>query len=112
MQADGVPLLAGTDTGDPWSYPGAELHQELEMLVKAGLTPAQALRTATINPAKFLDAEDSFGTVQVGKLGDLVLLDANPLDDIRNTRRIEGVFLEGEWLSKQRIEALVAAMRN
>ena len=112
MQADGVPLLAGTDTGDPWSYPGAELHEELELLVKAGLTPAQALRTATINPAKFLDAEDSFGTVQVGKLADLVLLDANPLDDIRNTRRIAGVFLGGEWLSKQRLDSLVAAMPN
>ncbi len=82
------------------------------MLVKAGLTPAQALRTATINPAKFLDAEDSVGTVQVGKLADLVLLDTNPLDDIHNTRRIEGVFLEGEWLPKQKIELLVAAMPN
>jgi imidazolonepropionase-like amidohydrolase len=112
MQTDGVPLLAGTDTGDPWSYPGAELHEELELLVKAGLTPAQALRTATINPAKFLDAEDSFGTVQVGKLADLVLLDANLLDDIRNTRRIEGVFLRGQWLSKKKLDSLVAAMPN
>jgi imidazolonepropionase-like amidohydrolase len=112
MQADSVPLLAGTDTGDPWSYPGAELHEELELLLKAGLTPAQALRTATINPAKFLDAEDSFGTVQVGKLADLVLLNANPLDDIRNTRRIEGVFLKGEWLPQQKLDSLVAAMPN
>jgi imidazolonepropionase-like amidohydrolase len=112
MQADGVPLLAGTDTGDPWSYPGAELHEELELLVKAGLTPAQALRTATINPAKFLDAEDSFGAVRVGKIADLVLLDANPLDDIRNTRRIDGVFLGGEWFSKKRLDSLVAAMPN
>jgi len=112
MQADGVPLLAGTDTGDPWSYPGAELHEELELLVKAGLTSAQALRTATINPAKFLDAEDSFGNVQVGKLADLVLLDANPLDDIRNTRRIDGVFLGGEWSSKKKLDSLVAAMSN
>ncbi|MGA2183558.1 MAG: amidohydrolase family protein [Bryobacteraceae bacterium] len=110
MQADGVPLLAGTDTGDPWSYPGAELHQELELLVKAGLTPAQALRTATINAAKFLDADDSFGSVQPGRLADLVLLSADPLADIRNTRRIDGVFAGGVYLSRQKLDALVAAL--
>jgi imidazolonepropionase-like amidohydrolase len=110
MQADGVPLLAGTDTGDPWSYPGAELHQELELLVKAGLTPVQALRTATINPAKFLDADDSFGTVQPGRLADLVLLSADPLEDIRNTRLIDGVFLGGVWLPQKNLDSLVAAL--
>jgi imidazolonepropionase-like amidohydrolase len=110
MQADGVPLLAGTDTGDPWSYPGAELHQELELLVEAGLTPAQALRTATVNAAKFLDADDSFGGVVPGGLADLVLLSADPLDDIRNTRRIDGVFVGGVWLPKQKLDALVAAL--
>jgi len=101
MQADGVPLLAGTDTGDPWSYPGAELHQELELLVKAGLTPAQALRTATVNPAKFLNAEDSFGTVEPGHLADLVLLNADPLADIRNTRKIDAVFVAGTRVTAQ-----------
>jgi imidazolonepropionase-like amidohydrolase len=110
MQADGVPLLAGTDTGDPWSYPGAELHQELELLVKAGLTPAQALRTATINAAKFLDAEDSFGSVQPGRLADLVLLSADPLEDIRNTRRIEGVFVGGVYLPKKNLDSMVAGL--
>jgi imidazolonepropionase-like amidohydrolase len=110
MQADGVPLLAGTDTGDPWSYPGAELHQELELLVKAGLTPAQALRTATINAAKFLDADDSFGAVQPGRLADLVLLDADPLQDIHNARRVDGVFLGGVWLPKKNLDSLVAGL--
>ncbi len=110
MQADGVPLLAGTDTGDPWSYPGAELHQELELLVKAGLTPAQALRTATINAAKFLEAEDSFGTVEPGKLADLVLLEADPLDDIRNARRIDAVFVHGTYLPRKNLDSLVAGL--
>ena len=110
MQADDVPLLAGTDTGDPWSYPGAELHEELELLVKAGLTPAQALRTATINPAKFLDADDSFGAVDADRLADLVLLSANPLEDIRNTRRIEAVILGGVWMPKKKLDSLVAAL--
>ena len=110
MQANGVPLLAGTDTGDPWSYPGAELHQEMELLVKAGLTPAQALRTATINPSKFLEADDSFGTVQAGRLADLVLLDADPLEDIRNTRKIAGVFVRGVYLPKKNLDSMVAAL--
>jgi imidazolonepropionase-like amidohydrolase len=110
MQADGVPLLAGTDTGDPWTYPGAELHRELELLVKAGLTPPQALRSATINVAKFLDADDSLGSVQPGRLADLLLLNADPLADIRNTRHIEGVFVGGVWLPKQKLDALVAAL--
>lgn len=110
MQADGVPLLAGTDTGDPWSYPGAELHQELELLVKAGLTPAQALRTATINAARFLDADDSFGSVQPGRLADLVLLSADPLADIRNTRRVDAVFVGGVYLPRQKLDWLVEGL--
>ena len=111
MHANGVPLLAGTDSGDPWSYPGAELHQELELLVEAGLTPAEALRTATLNPAKFLDAADSFGNVQPGLLADLVLLDADPLADIRNTRRVQAVFLGGVYLPKKNLDSLVAGLQ-
>ena len=110
MDAHRVPLLAGTDTGDPWSYPGAELHQELELLVKAGLTPAEALRTATLNPAKFLDAADSFGNVRPGLLADLVLLSADPLADIRNTRRVDAVFLGGLYLPKRNLDSLIAGM--
>ena len=78
--------------------------------MEAGLTPAQALRTATVNAAKFLDADDSFGGVVPGGLADLVLLSADPLDDIRNTRRIDGVFVGGVWLPKQKLDALVAAL--
>jgi hypothetical protein len=91
----GVKLLAGTDMPQAFVYPGFSLHDELELLVRAGLTPLEALRTATYNPAEFLGALDSLGTVAKGKLADLVLLEANPLSDIRNTRRIAVVIANG-----------------
>jgi hypothetical protein len=90
-----VKLLAGTDMPQAFVYPGFSLHDELELLVRAGLTPLEALRTATYNPAEFLGALDSLGTVAKGKLADLVLLEANPLSDIRNTRRIAVVIANG-----------------
>ena len=91
MHKTGVPFLAGTDLGNPFIFAGFSLHDELEMFVKAGFTPMESLQTATINPAKFLGKEKDLGTVQRGKLADLVLLDANPLENISNTRRISGV---------------------
>jgi imidazolonepropionase-like amidohydrolase len=91
----GVPLLAGTDTGTPSLVPGFALHEELELLVRAGLTPAQALRSATLEPARYLGLEDEQGTVEPGKVADLVLLDADPLRDIRNTTRIDSVVVRG-----------------
>ncbi|HZU28720.1 MAG TPA: amidohydrolase family protein, partial [Bryobacteraceae bacterium] len=111
MQGAGVPLLAGTDTGDPWSYPGEELHEELELMVKAGLKPVEALRTATINPARFLDGDD-LGRIAPGYVADLVLLDGNPLEDIRNTRRIAAVVSEGHYLSRATLNSMVAAMNR
>lgn len=110
MQDAGVPLLAGTDTGDPWSYPGQELHEELELMVKAGLTPAEALRAATVSAARYLDADDSLGRIEAGYVADLVLLDANPLEDIANARRIAAVFAAGHYLPKAKLNAMVAAM--
>jgi hypothetical protein len=91
----GVKLLAGTDMPQPFVYPGFSLHEELELLVRAGLTPLESLRAATYNPAQFLGALDSLGTVSQGKIADLVLLDADPLSDIRNTRRISAVIANG-----------------
>jgi hypothetical protein len=91
----GVKLLSGTDAPQAFIYPGFSLHDELELLVRAGLTSLEALRTATYNPAEFLGALDSLGTVARGKLADLVLLEANPLTDIRNTRRISVVIANG-----------------
>lgn len=91
----GVKLLAGTDMPQAFVYPGFSLHDELELLVRSGVTPLEALRSATYNPAEFLGALDSLGTIARGKVADMVLLDADPLTDIRNTRRISLVIANG-----------------
>jgi len=91
----GVKLLAGTDMPQAFIYPGFSLHDELALLVRSGLTPLEALRTATYNPADYFGALDSLGTVTQGKVADLVLLDADPRVDIRNTRRISAVIANG-----------------
>jgi hypothetical protein len=96
----GVKLLAGTDMPQAFVYPGFSLHEELELLVRSGLTPLEALRAATYNPAEFLGALDSLGTVTQGKVADLVLLDADPLADIRNTRRISAVIANGRLFDR------------
>jgi tetratricopeptide (TPR) repeat protein len=93
----GVPLLAGTDSTDIGPVAGVSLHQELQELVTSGLTPWQALQTATVNAARFLHHENEFGDVAAGQRADLLLLDANPLEDIRHTQQIRGVMLRGEW---------------
>jgi hypothetical protein len=104
MNRAGVTLLTGTDVGAKWISPGASLHEELALLVEAGLTPMQALQAATRNPARFLRIEA--GTVEVGKRANLVLLDANPLDDIRNTRRIRAVVLDGRLFDRSQLDTL------
>ena len=101
MKRAGVMILAGTGTGDPYTAPGAELHRELELLVEAGLSPLEALRSATLEPARFLGFEDSAGSLSPGKAADLVLLDADPLKDIRNSRKIAAVILDGHYLPKR-----------
>lgn len=105
----GALLLAGTDTPMPDVYPGFSLHEELALLVDSGLSPAEALRSATLAPASFLGIADRFGTVSVGKRADLVLLDKNPLTDIRNTRRVRAVVLDGRLLRRPALNALLAA---
>ncbi len=104
----GVRLLAGTDAPQAFVYPGFSLHQELELLVHSGLTPFESLRTATYNPAEFFNALDSLGTVSRGKLADLVLLDANPLTDIRNTRRISAVIANGRVFDRAALDSLLS----
>ena len=86
---------------------GLGLHRELTALVAAGLTPYQALETGTRNVAIFLNTEDRTGTVEVGKRADLLLVDANPLEDVANAQRITGVMLNGRWLPREQIEALL-----
>ncbi len=94
MHEAGMTLLAGTDIAADRPV-GTTLHRELGLLVEAGLSPAEALRAATITPAQVLGVDDELGTVEPGKLADLVLLDADPLEDISNTRRIASVIARG-----------------
>jgi imidazolonepropionase-like amidohydrolase len=104
----GVPFLAGTDTAaGVHVFPGFSLHQELALFVRAGLTPMQALQTATRNPAEFLGRLADMGTVEPGKIADLVLLDADPLADIDNTRRIRAVVLAGRYLARADLDDLL-----
>ena len=92
----GVRVLLGTDGGDSFVFPGSGAHDELGELVAAGLSPAEALRAGTLSGAEFLGLSDRYGSVEVGKRADLVLLTANPLDDISNVREIRAVVLGGE----------------
>lgn len=102
-----VPLLAGSDAGNPFCFPGFSLHDELALMVEAGLTPLEALRTATLAPADYLDARASMGSVAAGRVADLVLLKGNPLENIRATREIEAVVLRGRYLNRQALDRLL-----
>ncbi len=108
MHRAGVPFMAGTDTA-PGVYimPGFSLHDELANFVEAGFTPMEALQVATSNPAKFLDAENSFGSIEPGKTADLVLLNANPLDDIRNTQKIAAVIANGRLFDRTALDQIL-----
>jgi imidazolonepropionase-like amidohydrolase len=109
----GVPFMAGTDTAaGVHVFPGFSLHQELALFVQAGLTPMQALQTATRNPAEFMGRLADLGTVEKGKLADLVLLDANPLEDIRNTRAIRAVVLAGRYFSRADLDRMLKGVEQ
>jgi hypothetical protein len=114
FKAEGVPMVAGSDTLLSGVVPGFSLHDELEMLAEAGLTHPEALASATRLPAQWLGVDGDRGTIAVGKRADLVLLDADPLTNIANTRRISGVFLSGRYLSRSRLDAMMSdlAKRN
>jgi imidazolonepropionase-like amidohydrolase len=103
----GGKIMAGSDTPEWFLGYGFTLHRELESLVATGLTPYQALAAATRNPAEFLHALREWGTIEPGKRADLVLLLANPLEDIRNTTRIEGVLVGGRWLGPAVLRRMV-----
>jgi imidazolonepropionase-like amidohydrolase len=107
LHAAGAPLLAGTDAPMPLVYPGYSLHQELALLVESGLAPAAALRAATLGPAELLGMEPCSGSVAAGKRADLVLLDGDPLADIRNTQRIRAVVLGGRVFERTELDALL-----
>ena len=107
FQKAGVQILAGTDDSNPFVVPGFGLHDELAMLVESGLSPIQALRTATINPAKFFQQIQKLGSIETGKVADLVLLDANPLADIHNTTKIYAVILNGRVLERKALDKIL-----
>jgi hypothetical protein len=106
LRAAGVPMLAGTDATNPIQVPGVSLHEELAELVESGMTPYDALVTTTRNPAVFLRRAGEAGTVERGRRAELLLLDANPLDDIHNTTRIAGVMLHGRWWDRAALDTL------
>jgi imidazolonepropionase-like amidohydrolase len=112
LKAEGVRFLAGTDLSNPYIFPGFSLHDELANLVEAGFSPLDALRAATIEPARFLGATDSLGAVAQGQLADLVLLDADPLADIRNISRIRAVVADGRVYDQGAIAELLARGRE
>jgi imidazolonepropionase-like amidohydrolase len=105
----GVPFLAGTDTAPGISVmPGFSLHDEPANFVEAGLTPTESLQTATSNPAKFLGLEPSRGSIEPGKIADLVLLSANPLDNIHNTQKISAVITNGRLFGRSALDRVLA----
>jgi imidazolonepropionase-like amidohydrolase len=108
----GIPLIAGTDFPNPHCYPGFSLHDELQWYVKAGLTPAQALRTATFNPALYFGIQQTHGTVAIGKTANLVMLSNSPLDDITNTQKIEMVILRGKVLTRKDLDDMLTKVKK
>lgn len=106
----GVPFLLGSDAPQLWNVPGFSAHRELGSLVAAGLTPYQAIRTGTIAVAMFLGEEGRAGVVRQGARADLILLDANPLQDVANTLRINGVVVNGRWIGPAEREKLLGAL--
>jgi hypothetical protein len=113
LHRGGVRLIAGTDAlGAPLIVPGASLHDELQLLAECGLSPYEALRTATVNPAAFLRKDEEFGAITVGKRADLLLVDRNPLDDLRVVKRPAGVMVRGRWLTREELDQMLAALVN
>lgn len=104
----GVRIVAGTDAGDTYIFPGFAIHDELAELVRAGLTPTDALRSATIDAASFSGNARDYGSIEAGKVADMILLDADPLIDIANTRKIAGLFFNGQYLDRAALDELLS----
>jgi hypothetical protein len=110
MARAGVQLLAGTSGRGAHLLPGRSLHRELQLLVKTGCTPLEALQSATFNAAAYLAKSDKYGVVEPGHAADLVLLDGNPLQDIANTQKIAGVILDGQYFSRGELDRMAAGV--
>ncbi len=107
MADAGVRLLVGTDGGFTYLMPGFTIHDELEMFVQSGLTPEETLMAATSNAAEFLGQLDEFGVVAAGRRADLLLLDADPLEDVANVKQRAGVMVRGQWLSQDELRRML-----
>jgi hypothetical protein len=112
MLAEGVNIVAGTDSGATYVFHGSSMHDELELLVQAGLSESQALKAATYNGAAMAGRLDEFGTIERGKTADLVLLNANPLEDIRNSREIESVIFNGQLRDRAALDAMLLRVKS
>jgi len=114
MYAAGVNIVAGSDCGafNSYVYPGSSIHEEIKLLVASGLTPAEGLRTATMNGAKFMGVQDFYGSLRPGKCADLIVLDSNPLEDIGAIDRIHSVLSNGKFYSRSDLDALLASIRH
>ena len=107
LHAAGVPIAAGTDTPIGWSIPGYSLHTELEQYVEVGMTPLEALHSATVAPAEYFGLEDEMGQLKVGFIADAVLLTGNPLENIIDTRRVQAVINRGALLTRAQLDSLI-----
>jgi imidazolonepropionase-like amidohydrolase len=107
LHAAGVPIAAGTDTPIGWSIPGYSLHTELEQYVEVGMTPLEALHSATVAPAEYFGLENEMGQLQVGFIADAVLLTGNPLESIIDTRRVQAVINRGALLTREQLDGLI-----
>ncbi|MFY0697231.1 MAG: amidohydrolase family protein [Balneola sp.] len=114
MYDSGVNILAGSDSGpfNSFTYPGQSLHKELELLVNAGLTPQEALITSVINGPKFFGLENEYGSIEAGKMADLLILEQNPLEDITNTSSVYNVVAGGKWYSENALNDLMNSIKN
>jgi hypothetical protein len=104
----GVPLLVGSDSLDPFVFPGDSFHHELAELVRSGFSPMEALQAATLGAAKFLGRDKDFGTVEAGHAADLVLLSGNPVENIANTPKVWAVIRNGGYYDRAALDALLA----
>ena len=108
----GIGIMAGTDTPVFYLTPGLSLHQELALLVEAGLSPLDAIKSATINPARYFNLENELGSIKEGMWADLIMLDANPLENINNTKRIYAVLKQGKYFDRNELDEILERLRN
>lgn len=112
LHKGGVKILMGSDAPQQFSLPGFSLQHELEFMRDAGMSPYEILKSGTVNPGQYFAKQDSFGTIETGKRADLVLLNANPLTDIRNVSKIEGVMVRGKWHSRAALDEKLAKIEE